>query len=223
MGRDHSRIKIAHKRAFTLIELLTVLTIITVFMGVMFPLGEQFIAKSHRVADIQHLRQVALAYFDYLTTNSENQSQINAIKNAHDFAVLLAKNNYINNPECYLSKAEKTTKSIPSDIVVHREDDTWEISPKFPISWVIITGVPINKTQLPIAYSRGLDLETGTWIHESPYGIQGGLVAFFDGRVQFVPHVKGKWKDYKTGKSTNNLRKALPDNAHAYDANGRVW
>ena len=217
-------------RGFTLIELLTVLTVISIFMGLLFPIGEKFVKKSRRMADETHLRQLALAYTDLLSEDDSLVGRFSQAKNAYEWAGLLAQFGHMNDPHLYVAQEDPnlaTVKNFPAQIGYY-ENDTWVSEPEFqtlPLSWVFIVGIPKNAPlhTTPLAYSRGLQLDSGRWSEDSAYGPQGGLVVFLDGHVQFYPNLNNQLVHYKTRKRTGSLRDAVPPSAHAVDDHGSVW
>ncbi|MDR1255009.1 MAG: type II secretion system GspH family protein [Puniceicoccales bacterium] len=216
---------------FSLLELLTVLTIISVFMGLLFPIGEKFVSKSRRMADATHLRQLALAYLDYISEDENNFQKFNRVKNAYDWANLLAQSGYINDPHLYVAQQDpelSRVQEFPLQIVADSKPDPGMHDTAFrklPISWIFITGIPRNAPlhTTPLAYSRGLKISTGHWDKNSVYGPQGGFVVFLDGHVKFFSSLENRLIDYKTGQATSYIRQAVPEFSHAYDGHGRVW
>jgi prepilin-type N-terminal cleavage/methylation domain-containing protein len=216
---------------FSLLELLTVLTIVSVFMGLLFPIGEKFVSKSRRMADATHLRQLALAYLDYISEDENNFQKFNQVKNAYDWASLLAQSGYVNDPHMYVAQQDPElacVQEFPLQIVTDSNTEPWIHNTAFrklPISWIFITGIPRNAPlhTTPLAYSRGLKISTGCWDENSVYGTQGGFVVFLDGHVKFFSSLQNRLIDYKTGRSTGDIQRAVPEFAHAYDVRGRVW
>ena len=229
MARNYKRLTDKTCRAFTLLEVLTVLSIISIFMGLLFPLGEKFVKKSRCMADAYHLRQIALAYLGFLSNDASNAQKLNAVKSAYDVASVLAEGGYIQDPCVYLSQQEtKQLEVMPLQVGYLSQGGQWCEDANFrqiPISWVFIVGIPANEKlrSTPIAYSRGLNLRTGRWEENSTYGATGGFVAFLDGHVKFFSSLKNQLVDYQTNQVTSSIQRAVPNGARAYDTQGRVW
>jgi prepilin-type N-terminal cleavage/methylation domain-containing protein len=67
------------KKGFTLVELLAVITIVSVFMSFLFPLGRKMVFKSQLAKDIHNLRQIALSYLSCAQDTSVNDVTVECI------------------------------------------------------------------------------------------------------------------------------------------------
>jgi prepilin-type N-terminal cleavage/methylation domain-containing protein len=72
------------RKAFTLIELLTVIAVLAVLMALLFPVLRGALALARRAVCQNHLRQIAMAWDMYLDDNSQRFLQGNRVN--HDFA-----------------------------------------------------------------------------------------------------------------------------------------
>jgi len=86
-----------------------------------------------------------------------------------------------------------------------------QIKPSFAVPLGIIA---LNKAPptTPIAWSRGLRTD-GTWAPHSPYGTDGGYIAFASGHVAFFPDVRSPERQltrYSGEGKTPNIYEALP-------------
>jgi prepilin-type N-terminal cleavage/methylation domain-containing protein len=146
---------------FTLVELLAVITIVSIFMSFLFPLGRKMVFKSQLAKDIHNLRQIALSYLSC----AQDTSVFRELNNASSFqkwAAVLASNGGINDPNCYVYSQD--IQSVPKRIVGTNQDMLADFK-KLQLSWVVIRGVPTNVPleTTPLLYSKGLNLETGEW------------------------------------------------------------
>lgn len=208
-------------QGFTFVEILAVMTIISIFMSFLFPLGRKMVFRAQIAQDIHNLRQIALSYLNCLQDNTVFQ-ELNKASNFQKWAAILASNGGINDPSCYVSTQD--TQKLPKRII----DSDQKILPEFEklqLSWVIIRGIPrnVDLETTPLLYSKGLNIATGEWSEDSLYGKQGGLVAYMDGHVQFYKNLKKQLISFKKGTVTSNIKESVPENLYAYDTFQQVW
>ena len=210
-----------NKKGFTLVELLAVITIVSVFMSFLFPLGRKMVFKSQLAKDIHNLRQIALSYLS-CAQDANVFRELNNVASFQKWAAVLANNGGINDPNCYVSTQDN--QMIPKRIIGTNQDILADFK-ELQLSWVVIRGVPTNVPleTTPLLYSKGLNIQTGEWEEDSLYGKQGGLVAYMDGHVQFYKNLKEQLIHFKTGTVVSDLRDAIPKNLHAYDTYHQVW
>ena len=222
MGRNFKKLK--SNSGFTIVEFLTILTIIAIFSGFLFPIGNQIVRKARLSKDSHNLRQIALSYQQLIQSNEENLKMFEMIHSVNDWATTLAKLGGLNNASCYMS-ALANQPMADNKIIVDKAKQPFDDFEKIPLSWVclspISTNLPLETT--PLLYSKGLNIETGLWEEESLYGTEGGFIVFLDGHVKFFRSLKDQLIHHKTGRPTSYIREALPANVHAYDTQGRLW
>lgn len=215
------------RTGFTIIELLSVLTMLAVLMSVLFPVGEKIVEKTRRAATASDLRQIALSCGSFLSENDDNWQIFSKINKISDLAQILADANYITEPTVYFTKTDSAMadKDIPKTIGQRSTtgfavDKTFE---KTPAHFVIITKISKNAppSTTPIAYTRGLDTTTGSWTNLGVYGQDGGYIAFLDGHVRF--YKKLELQKYNTGEITNSIREAVNPEAAGFDWEGKIW
>ena len=217
--------------AFTLVELLSVLTILLLLMSCLFPIGEKIVEKGRRAVTASNLRQVALAYTAFIQDNERNSMAFREIRTASDWANLLAKSGILNDASMYCVKTDPLLVnggySIPKRVGYQDKSQKWhkdEDFSKLPLSLVFITGLspyaPLSTT--PLAYTRGLNVKKSEWSNGT-YGNEGGFIVFLDGHVQFFTTLNNSLIKYGTAEYTSDIREAVNVQAQAFDWQGQVW
>jgi prepilin-type N-terminal cleavage/methylation domain-containing protein len=223
---------------FTLIEVLAVISIIGILATILTPAIGNMIDRARRARVSNNMRQIAIAYQSYLNDGGSVKSLRMAATLAQ-WASLLAQSTGINNgtlyvvAEDYLVAAE--SQNIPK-VVGRHGGSTWEIAEDFtafPLGFTVITGISPTATpsNTPLAYTRGLDPETGRWKAATGpdggvYGEKGGLVVFLDGHVEFFESITGDnspFVNYQSGMPTADIRQAVNSGARAINWRGVVW
>jgi hypothetical protein len=92
--------------------------------------------------------------------------------------------------------------------------------PGSPFSLTLVAGIPSDAKveNVPLAWTRGLQTN-GRWVFDSPFSGEGGHVLFLDGRVEYFLEAidEGALVDYKTGKPTMDITKAIPPTARVLE------
>jgi prepilin-type N-terminal cleavage/methylation domain-containing protein len=222
---------------FTLVELLTVIGIITILAAILTPIVGNAVGDAKRLRASKHLQQVAMAYVNFSLNSSTKE--LNLCNNATQWAGVLAKHGQLNvaSPlifsDDYLVEAEK--RPTPKTIGVMRNGQ-WQINPEFenfPLSVVVIVGISsrAQSATTPIAYTRGLDNERGTWRSASGdgggiYGESGGFIVFLDGHVEFCTNLadpQHALTNFYTGERTAKISEAVNAGARALSWKGVEW
>jgi prepilin-type N-terminal cleavage/methylation domain-containing protein len=233
--------RFGERKSFTLVELMTVIAILTVLLAITYPATQAVINRAHRAKAANHLRTIALAHAQFITdfgraityTDVKNISSDNS-SNANNFAAVLAKYGYIENVSVwawdfdYKVKAYQrdTSKTFPTEIY---DQSTKKIHTNFkggtfPLS--VVCGVvqcpnfdykTLLKGKFPAAYSRGLK-SNGSWMESSTddnggiFGTKGGFIAYYDGSVEWCANTVDKFTNYLTQEKTSKICKTIPNN-----------
>lgn len=216
--------KLTSNSGFTIVEFLTVLTIIAIFSGFLFPIGNQIVRKARLSKDSHNLRQIALSYQQLIQSNEENLNFFKDISSINNWAITLAKLGGLNNASCYVS-ALSDVSIADNKTIVNKFKEAFENFKNLSLSWVCLSPIPTNLPleTTPLLYSKGLNMKTGLWEEDSLYGTEGGFIVFLDGHVKFFRSLKDQLIHFKTGQPTQYLQEAVPANVHAYDTQGRLW
>jgi type II secretory pathway pseudopilin PulG len=216
---------------FTLVEFLSVFTIFVLLMGILFPVGERVVEKARRVVTVSHLRQVALAYTSCLQDDEEAGISFGEAKTASDWISILAQRTGLNEVALYLVKTDPLLvpylSSLPKCVNDPKVSGKWRKNEDFarlPLPFVFIVGISPHAplTTTPLAYTRGLNVQTGEW-EDGVYGNEGGFVVFLDGHVKFFRTLKDGLVRYDGRSYTSRIRDATGPQTYALDWKGKVW
>ena len=225
-----------NKNGFTLLELVTVIAIIGILAAVLFPAISSALTLATQMVGGNNLRQIALAYVQTQGRSIRLDYEKDIYK-AADWASVLAEKAELNNPSIYCFKEDYLVKQVsgaPPKIIGWARGGEWEMDEYFsnyPLSVTVIVGVQGAPSTTPIAFTRGLDPETGCWKEArgedgGVYGRRGGYIAFSDGHVEFFENLvdpENQLVHYETGKPTGDIREAVPPGAKAYNWRGLVF
>ncbi|MDR3144235.1 MAG: type II secretion system GspH family protein [Puniceicoccales bacterium] len=225
------------RRAFTLIEMLAVMSIVGILVAIITPMVGKAIDNARKMRASRNLHQIAAAYASFALKGKARE--LNSCHSAAEWAGVMSKHDELNSASLfilsddYLVEADK--RHIPKTIGIGG-DGNWEINPEFasfPLSVVVITGVSVRApaSTTPIAYTRGLDNNSGTWRDAvgndgGIYGKSGGFIAFLDGHVEFYPNLTSEENmliNYKTGRKTPKISEAVNYGARALSWTGAEW
>lgn len=214
---------------FTLLEILTVISIIAILAGIFIPIIGRAMDSARKSSISNNLRQIAMAYY-YIINNNDSQRMSN--KTVHDFAVMLAEKADLNDVRFWVIDEDPLVERFGNGIaspIVFFDNGERVVNNEFkecPLSIVVAKGVSmnVNVSTTPIAWTRGLGVN-GKWASyndDNPgvFGDKGGFIAFLDGHVKWYADLGqngGLLIHYVTRKPTNNIYEALPPYASVLD------
>ena len=228
------------KASYSIVELTVVISVITVLVSLTVPGIMAVMNRVHRAQAAHHLRTIAMAHaqfisdFDRAITFSDvrsisNASGINAI-NVNFFAAFLSKYNYIDDISVWawdfdpLVKKYKANNSAWPQKIYNKSDNKIESNfENLPIS--VTCGVvecpnfdykSLLKGKYPAAFSRGLKSD-GYWDGTNGnncgvFGDKGGLIAYYDGTVEWCTNTVGKFTKYLSNETTSQICATIPNN-----------
>lgn len=222
------------KAAFSLVELLVVLGVMSLLMGMLIPSVGLVREKAQRLATGHKLRQVALAVATYQTTTGRALA-------GRDLAGWLEELAQESGPlaaELFLFEEDPLMASLgrfPPTLLERRSNGRWAVAADFaswPIGVAVASGIGpgCDPARTPVLWTRGLETH-GRWRafgqeRAGIYGEAGGFVAFLDGHVAYYRDLAdegGQLQHFVTGARTANIVEALPPGARVYDYRGTVF
>ena len=209
-------------KAFTLVELLIVISIIAVLAGLVMPTITGARTSGDKMKAMNAAKQIATAWSSY--AKGEKTRVINA-ESIHDWAFRLASHADLNTPAFWILDfdpivAEKLGAGAPMPANIgDKIGTTWKISEEFksfPLSWEAANKIKPNaQSSTPLIWTRGLK-STGTWDkNDGVFGDKGGYIAFVDMSVKWFDALqdednpKGALKVYNETRATFNIGQAI--------------
>ncbi|MEY4687131.1 MAG: hypothetical protein RIR76_1154 [Verrucomicrobiota bacterium] len=229
-------------RAFTLIELLTVIAIIGILAAIVIPTVGTVREKAQRAVDANNLREILKAAQIYAGDNQDRlpdpqniaTNVLNAPQRAFLWAGILAKNNILSDPTFYFAKNDPAFNGTYPQFLINPSAQRNTLHTSFTtgrsLSWEFVGGVKMGDTPTtPVIYTRGLQTN-GLWSATSGvYKDTGGYIAFLGGSVAFFPNVSTNSPFYSNNPNSTsttrptNILQAVPFNTANTNLSGRIY
>ncbi len=218
---------------FSLIELLTVITIIGILAAIIIPSMGGARDSAQRAVDGSNLSQIGKAAMLYSTANrdalpnpAQSSRPVGGTNQAYwQWFGQLARYGGLNDPTLLVSKLDSAVDPAALPLTVLDPDVTspptlnTELTALGTLSWNVVAGLRAgDPPTTPVAFTRGLRTD-GTWADQGSaeddpnrgvYGGTGGYVVFLGGNVEFYASLDNALIS-NTGKPTSNLRQAVPN------------
>lgn len=217
------------RSGFTLIELLTVIAILGLLISVLVPTIQIAQTTAKRGVARGDLSSIAKAYYGFATADgkSRNIAEGSDAKKGQAnspalYAEVLARYQDLTSAKLwYIDSDDAITGEIPTNVLSQIKDGTNQLNAVKPISWAVVVQASKNlTTNYPILWTRGLET-SGKWKKESPWGEDGGHIAYGDGHVAWFKdlNLDKAFVNFKNGSETSSYQEAIGDNARVKEDN----
>jgi len=183
------------RKAFTLVELLTVIAIIGILAALIIPAVGKVQEEAKKTAAASDGRQVGLAYNTFANSGGRSRNIKNTgekeklgASTVGDYAWILAKFGGLNDASIwYIDSDDALAAATIPETVLNTAGDDHRLGEASPVSWGVVTNLSKNAptSTTPMAATRGLgtDGSASEWDDNSPWRGDGGHVIFLDGHV----------------------------------------
>ncbi|MEO0795770.1 MAG: prepilin-type N-terminal cleavage/methylation domain-containing protein [Verrucomicrobiota bacterium] len=187
--------KSLRRKAFTLVELLTVIAIIGILAAILIPAVGKVQEEAKKTSASSNGRQIGLAYNTFSNSGgrtrnikSDGAKESLGAASVSDYAWILAKYGGLNDASIWYIESDDALSNadIPQTVLDEAGTGT-RLADASPISWGVVTGLSKNAptSTTPMAATRGLGAGGASteWQDDSPWRGTGGHVVFLDGHV----------------------------------------
>lgn len=235
------------RSAFTLIEVIFVVTIVSLLMAIVLPSMSNARLRTQRIQDASRLKSIVENWRNYTeqfgtpdSTATGALQFVRYLSGGSDEGWLGDAYSFINDPSIYVASSDRYASRVTGAVISSGSGDahgymapyarsaasnelTTGGTDALSLSYSFISGVPLESDAetIPIGFTRGL-MDNGRWSRRyGLYGNRGGYVVFGDGHVRWYdgdePAVFLKWD--KSG-YTHDIREAIPNGATITSGNG---
>jgi len=196
------------RKAFTLVELLTVIAIIGILAALIIPAVGSVKTKANQAKSSSNMRQIALGYNNYSTSGSRTRNIREGGFSAEDnrqasspkeFANVLAYHVDLSDAALWFISSDERQDQIdqlPTFVGSRAADGGWNENADWTalagddVSYSVAVGLSTNSptSTTPLLWTTGLD-DSGNWEATSPWSGKGGHIAFVDGHVSFYQNI----------------------------------
>ncbi len=209
--------------AFTLVELLIVISIIGVLAGLIFPSLTKVMGVGDKAKSMNNARNIATSWISYTKTGTIARSVYG--KDIYDWAAVLAERAGLNDAIIWILDfdtpvMDKRAEGAPMPLTVANQTGAnWQINPQFkafPLGYEVANRMDPNApSDTPLVWTRGLK-PSGYWDKDTGvFKDEGGHMAFTDGHVDWFDSLRdensrqGRLRTYNGTNRTFNIAQAI--------------
>ncbi|MDR0590692.1 MAG: type II secretion system GspH family protein [Puniceicoccales bacterium] len=198
-----------NNRAFTLIELIVVVSIITILMSLVLPTAQKVLSSARKSKARAYMKQIAETYCRYYQDNGFIPDASNTVQLIEG----CAQGGDLNNAHIFVFPGDKKAADVLRENVWPIDDGqhAWEGGKHLSVCLIGCITREVTAATTPVAFSRGLDLYNGRWTQaDGVWGAEGGFVAFLDGQVRWYTDLsEGGGKLSTASGSTGSMQEAV--------------
>lgn len=203
------------RKAFTLVELLIVISIIAVLAGLTMPALSKAFFFVNKLKATNNARGIAQAWNGYAKGEKSHSIKKNTI---HEWAFVLAQHADLNDPTFWILEFDQLVQdkigegAVMPVAIGKKAGARWRLAEDFvafPLSWEVANAVPANaEGSHPLLWTRGLQ-SSGLWDMETGvFNDQGGVIAKVDMSVTWYSALKDE--EYPQGRLTRYENSTMP-------------
>lgn len=210
------------KHGFTLVELVIIVSVVTVLMSIIVPSAQKILNDSKKAKARNYMKQIAVSYCRIY----QSKGFIPNADSGEKLVTILASYGELNNANLFVFPGDASAAEVQRETIYPADDteSSWQEGGDFSVYLVGNIDEDVNMSTTPIAFSRGLK-SNGSWGTNGVYGSSGGYVAFLDGSVRWYDNLSdndGKLSVYNGSTSTANIGEAIPSNAIIFSRSEKV-
>ncbi|MDR0418267.1 MAG: prepilin-type N-terminal cleavage/methylation domain-containing protein [Puniceicoccales bacterium] len=178
------------QKAFTLIELIVVMSIIVILMSIIIPGTQKVLVNARKTKAQTCMRQIAEAYCRYYQTHGF----IPEANNIVDLIEKFAEEGELNSTHLFVFPGDTQAPKVLREQIWPKDGDNpaWEIGKPLSVELVSKIQKEVNPSTIPVVFSRGLDYSNGFWNpNNGVWKNEGGFIGFLDGKVRWYKNLSG--------------------------------
>jgi prepilin-type N-terminal cleavage/methylation domain-containing protein len=173
----------SNRKAFALIELIVVVSIIAILMSIIIPVSQKVFTSARKSKAQAAMKQIAQTYCRYYQDNG----YIPTATDTKGLIKTFAEEGELNNADLFIFPGDSKAATVLRENVcpwVDANDSPWTTGKQLSVALVGNIMKEVNQSTTPIAYSRGLGTN-GKWTADGVWGTDGGFIGFLDGQVRW--------------------------------------
>jgi prepilin-type N-terminal cleavage/methylation domain-containing protein len=188
-----------NRKAFTLIELIIVVSVIAILMSIIIPSSQKGFTNARKTK----------AHCRYYQDNGFIPSAASSV----DLAEKFAQEGELNNAGLFVFPGDSKAAAVSRENIWPLGKDTepthaWETGKQLSVQLVGNIIKEVNQSTTPVVVSRGLT-DTGVWSRDGVWGTDGGFIGFIDGQVRWYKSIANKLSIETT--STSSITAVMTD------------